>query len=84
MVCSDRAGPVIVAAPGGGAVRCVRVSTIVPVSTDQFLPLAFRGDLLGGAPVLAPAGVALSRGAMGAAGPLDGSERSGTVCSRGT
>ena len=48
------------------------VSTIVPVITNQPLPLAFLADLLGGALVLALASFAMSLAALDTASPLGG------------
>ncbi len=64
VVRSEYASPVFVAAPYVAMACYLTVSTIVPIITDQPLPLAFMGDLLGGALVLALAGFAMSLGAM--------------------
>jgi formate hydrogenlyase subunit 4 len=48
------------------------VSTIVPIITDEPLPLAFLADLIGGAFVLALASFAISLAALDTASPLGG------------
>ena len=48
------------------------VSVIVPVSTDEPLPLAFLADLIGGAFVLGLASFAISLAALDTASPLGG------------
>ena len=70
VVRSEHAGLVFVAAPYVAMACYLTVSTIVPIITDEPLPLAFMGDLLGGALVLALAGFAMSLGAMDSASPL--------------
>ncbi len=70
VVRSEYASPVFVAAPYVAMACYLTVSTIVPIITDQPLPLAFMGDLLGGALVLALAGFAMSLGAMDSGSPL--------------
>jgi formate hydrogenlyase subunit 4 len=72
VVRSDQARLVFRAAPYVAMACYLTVSTIVPVITDQPLPLAFMGDLLGGALVLALAGFAMSLGAMDSGSPLGG------------
>lgn len=55
------------------AISCyLTVSAIVPIITFQPLPLAFLGDLLGGAFVLSLAGFAISLAALDTASPLGG------------
>ena len=70
VVRSEHASPVFVAAPYVAMACYLTVSTIVPIITDEPLPLAFMGDLLGGALVLTLAGFAMSLGAMDSASPL--------------
>jgi formate hydrogenlyase subunit 4 len=48
------------------------VSTIVPIITDEPLPLAFLADLIGGAFVLSLASFAISLAALDTASPLGG------------
>jgi len=55
------------------------VSTIVPIITDQPLPLAFLADLIGGAFVLGLASFALSLGALDTASPAGGMGASRTT-----
>lgn len=69
---SAAAGPVFRAAPYVAMGCYLVVSTIVPIITSQPLPLAFLGDLLGGALVLALASFAMSLGAMDTGSPLGG------------
>ncbi len=69
VVRSEYASPVFVAAPYVAMACYLTVSTIVPIITDEPLPLAFMGDLLGGALVLTLAGFAMSLGAMDSASP---------------
>lgn len=69
---SEAAGPVFRAAPYVAMGCYLVVSTIDPVITSQPVPLAFLGDLLGGALVLAVASFVMSLGAMDPGSPLGG------------
>lgn len=71
-VYSDQASPVFKAAPYVAMACYLAVSTIVPVITNQPLPLAFLGDLLGGALVLGLASFVMSLAALDTASPLGG------------
>ena len=69
---SDQASWIFRAAPYVAMAAYLVVSTIVPVITDQPLPLAFLGDLLGGALVLGLASFVMSLAALDTASPLGG------------
>ncbi len=71
-VVSDQAGWVFHFAPYLAMACYLTVSTIVPVITDQPLPMAFLGDLLGGALVLALASFVMSLAALDTGSPLGG------------
>lgn len=69
---SDQASWVFRSAPFVAFACYLTVSAIVPVITDQPLPLAFLGDLIGGAFVLTLASFALSLAGLDTASPLGG------------
>jgi formate hydrogenlyase subunit 4 len=69
---SDQASWIFRAAPYAAMASYLVVSTIVPIITSNPLPLAFLGDLLGGAFVLALASFVISLGALDTASPLGG------------
>jgi len=69
---SDQTSWIFRAAPYVAMACYLAVSTIVPVITDQPLPLAFLGDLLGGALVLGLASFVMSLAALDTASPLGG------------
>jgi formate hydrogenlyase subunit 4 len=69
---SDQASLVFHAAPFVAFGCYLTVAAIVPVITRTPLPLAFLGDLIGGAFVLALAGFALSLAGLDTASPLGG------------
>jgi formate hydrogenlyase subunit 4 len=69
---SDQASWVFRGAPFVAFACYLTVAAIVPVITDQPLPLAFLADLIGGAFVLALAGFVLSLSGLDTASPLGG------------
>jgi len=69
---SDQASWVFVGAPFVAFACYLTVSAIVPIITDEPLPLAFLADLIGGAFVLALASFAISLAALDTASPLGG------------
>jgi formate hydrogenlyase subunit 4 len=69
---SDQASWVFRGAPFVAFACYLTVSTIVPIITDQPLPLAFLADLIGGAFVLGLASFAISLAAYDTASPLGG------------
>ena len=69
---SDQASWVFRAAPFVAFSCYLTVSAIVPVITDEPLPLAFLADLIGGAFVLALAGFVMSLAGLDTASPLGG------------
>ncbi len=71
-VISDQASFVFRGAPFVAFACYLTVAAIVPIITDQPLPLAFLGDLIGGAFVLSLASFAMSLAALDTASPLGG------------
>jgi formate hydrogenlyase subunit 4 len=69
---SDQTTWIFKAAPYVAMAAYLAVSTIVPVITSNPLPLAFLGDLLGGAFMLAFASFVMSLAAYDTASPLGG------------
>jgi formate hydrogenlyase subunit 4 len=69
---SDQASWIFRGAPFVAFACYLTVSVIVPVITDEPLPLAFLADLIGGAFVLALASFAISLAALDTASPLGG------------
>lgn len=69
---SEHASWVFRGAPFVAFACYLTVSVIVPIITDEPLPLAFLGDLIGGAFVLALASFAISLAALDTASPLGG------------
>jgi formate hydrogenlyase subunit 4 len=69
---SEHASWVFRGAPFVAFACYLTVSAIVPVITDEPLPLAFLADLIGGAFVLALASFAISLAALDTASPLGG------------
>jgi formate hydrogenlyase subunit 4 len=69
---SDQASWIFHAAPIVAFACYLTVSAIVPIITDEPLPLAFLADLIGGAFVLALAGFVISLAALDTASPLGG------------
>jgi formate hydrogenlyase subunit 4 len=69
---SDQASWIFRAAPVAAFACYLTVAAIVPVITDEPLPLAFLGDLIGGAFVLGLASFAISLAAFDTASPLGG------------
>jgi formate hydrogenlyase subunit 4 len=69
---SDQASWIFRAAPVVAFACYLTVAAIVPVITDEPLPLAFLGDLIGGAFVLGLASFAISLAAFDTASPLGG------------
>jgi formate hydrogenlyase subunit 4 len=69
---SDQASWVFRGAPFVAFACYLTVSAIVPIITDEPLPLAFLADLIGGAFVLALASFAISVAALDTASPLGG------------
>lgn len=69
---SDQASWVFRGAPFVAFACYLTVSTIVPIITSNPLPLAFLGDLIGGAFVLTLAGFAISLAALDTASPIGG------------
>jgi formate hydrogenlyase subunit 4 len=69
---SDQASWIFRGAPFVAFACYLTVSAIVPIITDEPLPLAFLADLIGGAFVLALAGFAISLAALDTASPLGG------------
>lgn len=71
-VISNQASFVFRGAPFVAFSCYLTVAAIVPVITSEPLPLAFLGDLIGGALVLSLAGFAISLAALDTASPLGG------------
>jgi formate hydrogenlyase subunit 4 len=71
-VISDQASWVFRGAPFVAFSSYLAVSVIVPIITDEPLPLAFLADLIGGAFVLALASFAISLAALDTASPMGG------------
>jgi formate hydrogenlyase subunit 4 len=71
-VISDQASWIFRAAPFVAFACYLTVSAIVPIITSEPLPLAFLGDLIGGAFVLALAGFAISLAGLDTASPIGG------------
>jgi formate hydrogenlyase subunit 4 len=71
-VISEHASWVFRGAPFVAFACYLTVSAIVPIITDEPLPLAFLADLIGGAFVLALASFAISLAALDTASPLGG------------
>ena len=69
---SDQASWIFRGAPFVAFAGYLTVSAIVPIITDEPLPLAFLADLIGGAFVLALASFAISLAAYDTASPLGG------------
>jgi formate hydrogenlyase subunit 4 len=69
---SDQASWIFRSAPIVAFACYLTVAAIVPIITDEPLPLAFLGDLIGGAFVLGLASFAVSLAAMDTASPLGG------------
>lgn len=69
---SDRASWVFHGAPFVAFACYLTVAAIVPIITDQPLPLAFLGDLIGGAFVLSLASFVISLSGLDTASPLGG------------
>ena len=69
---SEQASWVFRGAPFVAFAAYLTVSVIVPIITDEPLPLAFLGDLIGGAFVLTLASFAVSLAALDTASPLGG------------
>jgi formate hydrogenlyase subunit 4 len=69
---SDQASWVFRGAPFVAFACYLTVSVIVPIITDEPLPLAFLADLIGGAFVLSLASFALSLAALDTASPVGG------------
>jgi len=69
---SDQSSWIFRGAPFVAFACYLTVSAIVPIITDEPLPLAFLADLIGGAFVLALAGFAISLAALDTASPLGG------------
>jgi formate hydrogenlyase subunit 4 len=69
---SDQASWVFRGAPFVAFACYLTVAAIVPVITDEPLPLAFLGDLIGGAFVLGLASFVISLAALDTASPLGG------------
>jgi len=69
---SDQASWIFRGAPFVAFACYLTVSAIVPIITDEPLPLAFLADLIGGAFVLALASFAISLAAYDTASPLGG------------
>jgi formate hydrogenlyase subunit 4 len=69
---SDQASWIFRGAPFVAFACYLTVSAIVPIITDEPLPLAFLADLIGGAFVLALAGFVLSLAGLDTASPLGG------------
>jgi formate hydrogenlyase subunit 4 len=69
---SDQTSWIFRAAPVVAFACYLTVAAIVPVITDEPLPLAFLGDLIGGAFVLGLASFAISLAAFDTASPLGG------------
>jgi len=69
---SDQASWIFRGAPFVAFACYLTVAAIVPIITDEPLPLAFLGDLIGGAFVLALASFAISLAALDTASPLGG------------
>jgi formate hydrogenlyase subunit 4 len=69
---SDQASWVFRGAPFLAFACYLTVAAIVPIITDEPLPLAFLGDLIGGAFVLGLASFAISLAALDTASPLGG------------
>lgn len=69
---SDQASWIFRGAPVVAFASYLTVAAIVPIITDEPLPLAFLGDLIGGAFVLSLASFAISLAALDTASPLGG------------
>jgi len=69
---SDQSSWIFRGAPFVAFACYLTVSAIVPIITDEPLPLAFLADLIGGAFVLALASFAISLAALDTASPLGG------------
>lgn len=69
---SDQASWIFRVAPFVAFACYLTVSAIVPIITDEPLPLAFLGDLIGGAFVLTLASFAMSLAGLDTASPLGG------------
>jgi hypothetical protein len=69
---SDQAPWVFRSAPFVAFARCLTVSAIVPIITNMLLPLAFLGDLIGGAFALTLASFVIALSGFYTASPLGG------------
>ncbi len=74
---SDQASWIFRGAPFVAFACYLTVSAIVPIITDEPLPLAFLADLIGGAFVLGLASFVISLAALDTASPSAGSARAG-------
>ena len=69
---SDQAPWVFRSAPFVAFACCLTVSAIVPIITNELLPLAFLGDLIGGAFALTLASLVIALSGLDTASPLGG------------